>query len=129
MSRLDEFTLNVLCNAEVIDVNQDPLGKQARIVRQSGDEFVLVKPLEDGSLALGLFNLSDTERTVSVSWAEAGLKGRQSVRDGLAPASGRCGCQRVRREDCASRRQLRAPHARPVSGNERHSEPSATARS
>ena len=31
MAKLDEFTLNVLCNAEVIDVDQDPLGKQARI--------------------------------------------------------------------------------------------------
>jgi alpha-galactosidase len=81
MSRLDEFTLNVLCNAEVIDVNQDPLGKQARIVRRSEDELVLAKPLEDGSLAAGLFNLSEGERTVSASWAELGLKDRCRARD------------------------------------------------
>ena len=29
MSRLDEFTLNVLCNPEVIDMNQDALGQCA----------------------------------------------------------------------------------------------------
>ncbi|HOH30215.1 MAG TPA: glycoside hydrolase family 27 protein, partial [Candidatus Hydrogenedentes bacterium] len=28
MTRLDAFTLNVLCNPEVIDIDQDPLGKQ-----------------------------------------------------------------------------------------------------
>ena len=33
MAKLDPFTLNVLCNHEVIEVNQDPLGKQARIIR------------------------------------------------------------------------------------------------
>jgi alpha-galactosidase len=81
MGRLDEFTLNVLCNAEVIDVNQDPLGKQARIVRQSEDELVLAKPLEDGSLAVGLFNLSESERTVTANWAELGVKGGRRARD------------------------------------------------
>ncbi len=81
MSRLDPFTLNVLCNAEVIDINQDSLGRQARIVRQSDDELVLAKPLEDGSLAVGLFNLSESERTISTSWAELGLTGHRLVRD------------------------------------------------
>ena len=32
MAKLDAFTLNVLCNAEVIEVDQDPLGKQAKIL-------------------------------------------------------------------------------------------------
>ncbi len=50
MQQLDAFTLNVLCNAEVIDVDQDPLGKQARIVRKTPDEYILAKPMEDGSL-------------------------------------------------------------------------------
>ena len=57
------FTLNVLCNHEVIDVDQDPLGHQARIVRQTDSEFVLAKDLEDGSKAVGLFNLTDHGRT------------------------------------------------------------------
>ncbi|MCX8035864.1 MAG: alpha-galactosidase [Candidatus Sumerlaeia bacterium] len=81
MNRLDEFTLNVLCNAEVIEVNQDPLGKQARIIRKTDDDFVLAKPLEDGSLAVGLFNLAETAREMAVSWKELGLSGPQRVRD------------------------------------------------
>lgn len=81
MTRLDEFTLNVLCNAEVIDVNQDPLGKQARIVRQTGDDLILAKPLEDGSLAVGLFNLSGAQRTIAVRWPELDLQHARPVRD------------------------------------------------
>ncbi len=81
MEKLDPFTLNVLCNAEVIAVDQDPLGKQARIVRRTDDELVLAKPLQDGSLAVGLFNLGEFERTVSVSWAELGISGSRTIRD------------------------------------------------
>ncbi len=81
MGRLDDFTLNVLCNAEVIDIDQDPLGKQGRIVRHTADEFILAKPMEDGSLALGLFNLSDTDRPISITWADLGLSGPRNVRD------------------------------------------------
>ena len=81
ITRLDDFTLNVLCNAEVIEVDQDPLGKQARVARKTADEFVLIKPLEDGSVAAGLFNLADEPRTIAVTLAEAGLKGRVAARD------------------------------------------------
>jgi len=81
MARLDEFTLNILCNAELIAVNQDVLGKQARIVRQDQNEFVLAKPLEDGSVAVGLFNLAEQPRAMSVTWTELGIDGKQTARD------------------------------------------------
>ena len=81
MNHLDDFTLNVLCNAEVIEVDQDPLGKQARIIRHTGDEFVLAKPMADGSIALGLFNLSDSRRNIKIAFSELGLVGRRRARD------------------------------------------------
>lgn len=81
MTRLDPFTLGILCNAEVIDVDQDPLGKQARIVRQSDDELILAKPMKDGSLAVGLFNLGEAERSLEGSWSELDRTGPQRVRD------------------------------------------------
>jgi alpha-galactosidase len=81
LTRLDPLTLNVLCNAEVIAVDQDPLGRQAKVLRHTADEYVLVKELEDGSKAVGLFNLSQSPRTISVSWNELGLQGKQTVRD------------------------------------------------
>ena len=58
MSRLDPFILNVLCNHEVIDINQDILGKQARIISAAKDELVMAKEMENGSVAVGLFYVS-----------------------------------------------------------------------
>jgi alpha-galactosidase len=81
MGRLDPFTLNVLCNHEVIEVDQDPLGKQSRIVKQTEDELILAKEMEDGSTAVGLFNLASSAAKLSVSWAELGLTGRQVARN------------------------------------------------
>jgi alpha-galactosidase len=81
MARLDDFTLSVLCNAEVIGVNQDLLGKQAWIVRKTKEEFVLAKPLADGSLAVGLFNLTRVERPMAASWQELKLDGNRKARD------------------------------------------------
>jgi alpha-galactosidase len=81
MSQLDDFTLGILCNSEVIDVDQDTLGWQGRVVRQSADEFILEKPLEDGSVAVGLFNLSESSRKMSVSLNDLGLDGSWKVRD------------------------------------------------
>ncbi len=37
--------------------------------------------MEDGSLAVGLFNLDGSEQSIPVTWAQLGLTGRQSVRD------------------------------------------------
>jgi sugar lactone lactonase YvrE len=82
MAKLDPFTLNVLCNHEVIEVDQDALGRQARIVRQTPAELVLAKDLEDGSLAVGLFNLQETPVKMSLTWAELSLVPyRQRLRD------------------------------------------------
>ncbi len=81
MAHLDPFTLNVLCNSEVIDVDQDPLGKQAAIIRKTDAEFILAKPLEDGSLAVGLFNLTTEPRSISADWNQLGLSGARVARD------------------------------------------------
>jgi alpha-galactosidase len=81
ITRLDAFTKNVLCNAEVIDVNQDILGKQARVVRHTPEELILAKPLEDGSVAVGLFNLTKASRRIAADFSDLGLSGKRSVRD------------------------------------------------
>jgi alpha-galactosidase len=81
MERLDEFTLNVLCNPEVIDVNQDPLGECGRVITLSEESFLMVKNLEDGSRALGLANRGEVETTVTAEWSQLGITGPQVVRD------------------------------------------------
>jgi alpha-galactosidase len=81
MRLLDDFTLNVLCNAEAIEVNQDPLGRQAKPLVQSDETLIMAKPMEDGSVAVGLFNLAELPRQVSVDWSLLGVGGKQRVRD------------------------------------------------
>jgi len=81
MTRLDEFTLNLLCNDEVIDVDQDPLGKPGRRVSKDGDSEVWEREMEDGSKAVGLFNRGEGERVLTARWDDLGVRGPQKVRD------------------------------------------------
>jgi len=82
LSKLNEFTLNILCNTEVIAVNQDPLGKPAVVINRTEDTFVMVKELEDGHKAIGLFNKGKTPAVINISWSEIGMgQDRLNVRD------------------------------------------------
>ncbi len=81
LDKLDDFTLNLLTNDEVLAIDQDPLGIQATQVASSEHGKVLAKKLEDGSLAVGLFNIGTETETVTVKWSDLGIKGKQVVRD------------------------------------------------
>jgi alpha-galactosidase len=81
MSTLDDFTLNVLCNPEVIEINQDMLGESARVVMLTPETFVMIKTLDDGSKAVGLCNRDEVTREVTACWADLDLTGVQRIRD------------------------------------------------
>jgi alpha-galactosidase len=81
MTQFDDFTLSLLTNDEVIEVNQDPLGQAAGRINQSGQTEVWAKKMEDGSYAVGLFNRGPLETEVTVNWSDLGLKGSRKVRD------------------------------------------------
>ena len=81
LDRIDEFTLGLLTNDEVLEVNQDPLGKPAKWVHRMGSLEVISKELEDGSHAVGLFNRGRTEIDGAVAWPDLGVNGKQTVRD------------------------------------------------
>jgi alpha-galactosidase len=81
LTKLDPFTLNLLTNDEVIDINQDPLGKQATKVAGTQMQPVYAKPLADGSIAVGLFNREEEAQKIEVKWSDLGLEGTYVVRD------------------------------------------------
>ena len=81
MTKLDEFTLGLLTNDEVLEVNQDPLGRQAARISKQGKLEVWAKDLADGTKAVGLFNRGEGEAQVVVDWPALGLTGKQGVRD------------------------------------------------
>lgn len=80
ISKMDNFTLNLLTNDEVLAIDQDPLGKQAQQKIKKTDYQVWVKQLED-SYAIGIFNLSRSYQTITLNWKDAGLKGNYKTRD------------------------------------------------
>ncbi|HEX7365625.1 MAG TPA: putative Ig domain-containing protein [Pelobium sp.] len=82
ISLTDEFTLSLLTNSEVLDVNQDPLGKQATVIWQDADLGILAKDMEDESKAVGMFNLADNGvQEITLKWSDLGVKGKYIVRD------------------------------------------------
>ena len=82
ITKMDEFTLSLLKNDEVIAVNQDPLGKQATVISMQGEAGVMAKDMEDGSKAVGLFNPGDSaSQQVVLKWEDLGIKGKYIVRD------------------------------------------------
>jgi alpha-galactosidase len=81
LKQLDDFTLNLLTNDEVLEVNQDPLGEQAHRVASDGSLEAWAKKMEDGSTVVGLFNRDEVEKPVTAKWSDLNLKGKVRVRD------------------------------------------------
>ncbi|MCX6899890.1 MAG: glycoside hydrolase family 27 protein [Verrucomicrobia bacterium] len=81
IERLDEFTLSLLSNDEMLEVNQDPLGKQAVRTEIANGGEILIKELEDGTKAVGIFNPGPAAAKLTVQWSQLGVHGKQKVRD------------------------------------------------
>ncbi|MHC1708153.1 MAG: NPCBM/NEW2 domain-containing protein [Bacteroidales bacterium] len=96
LDQLDDFTLNLLTNDEVIAVNQDPKGSQAVRISRPGDDEVWKKEMDDGSVVVGIFYTKpeaaglasefnwETDikpKRISVSWAQLGITGTLTARD------------------------------------------------
>ena len=67
VAKLSPAALKILSNAEVIAVDQDPLGRQASIVKQLGKLDILARPLANGDHALALFNQGERPEKISVN--------------------------------------------------------------
>jgi alpha-galactosidase len=82
---MNQATRDILLNKAVIAVNQDTLGRQGFRVGQVGYARevaeIWAKPLADGSLAVGLFNLGELkDRVVPLAWESLGLHDRRACR-------------------------------------------------
>jgi alpha-galactosidase len=62
----------------VIAIDQDPDGKPAkRISDTASTAVVVIRPLHDGSVAVGLFNRAEQAQTISVKLEALGLGGKK----------------------------------------------------
>ncbi len=81
LTKMDDFTKRLLCNHDVIEVDQDPLGKPATRRMKSGDLEVWARPLWDGTTAVALFNRGLEPAKITANWKDLGISGSQPVRD------------------------------------------------
>jgi alpha-galactosidase len=81
MSQFDTFTTDLMTNREVLEVDQDVMGRGASRVFQDERLEVWARPLADGTIAAGLFNRGLQAASVSVRFADLKVSPSQAVRD------------------------------------------------
>jgi alpha-galactosidase len=81
MSRLDDFTLGLLTNDEVLAIDQDALAKPATRVWNKDSVQVWMKDLKDGSKAVGIFNLNSNPDKITLPLSGLGLPASVKIRD------------------------------------------------
>ena len=83
MTDLDDFTFSLLSNDEVIEIDQDPLGKGAACIFEDkvAEYEIWARPLADGSVAVGLYNKSVKEQVIPFDLEKTGLLCKWKVRD------------------------------------------------
>ena len=82
---MPDFTRDILLNAEVIAIDQDPAGIQGTRVRKDGPDGATLevwkRPLAKG-VAVGLFNRGPENAQMTVKWSEVGVSAENpKVRD------------------------------------------------
>ncbi len=78
---MTEETKRILLNAEIIALDQDKLGKQARRVLKNAPWSVFLKPLADGDYAVAVLNEGNDAAECTLEFAQIGLAGEYEVRD------------------------------------------------
>tara|TARA_R110002049_G_scaffold181019_3_gene348055 strand:+ start:2387 stop:3979 length:1593 start_codon:yes stop_codon:yes gene_type:complete len=82
INEIDEFTIRLLTNAEVMNINQDELGHVAETIKNENDEVIMLKKLADGSKVLAVFNTNAIdEKVIDVNLKTIGLSKRIDVYD------------------------------------------------
>ena len=81
LTKVPPESLAIMTNPEVIAVDQDAAGIQGHRIAEQGPLEVWMKPLADGSKAVGLFNRGEGANPITVNFKAVGVKTSASVRD------------------------------------------------
>ncbi len=84
MRSTSETAQKLMCNKELIALNQDTLFQQAYVVKRDGELYTLVKDIEvlNGKVrAVALLNLSDKSSLMTLNFADVDLGGKVQMRD------------------------------------------------
>ena len=83
LRNIDDESLRILTNSEVIAVNQDKMGVQGTKKKTDGTSEVWGGPLEGGAYAVVLLNRGLTASTVRANWSDLGVDSNKefNIRD------------------------------------------------
>ncbi|NEW85293.1 MAG: hypothetical protein GZ094_23425, partial [Mariniphaga sp.] len=81
LTKLNPFTFNLLSNREVIDIDQDILGKPAKRFKVDDLLEIWTKELSDGSVVVGLCNFGIQKHNIELNMKTIGLEGQYIIRD------------------------------------------------
>jgi alpha-galactosidase len=91
LEALDDMTLRLIANEEVIAIHQDPLGRQGYCLREwrrgngrgrsATHERIYAKPLANGKIAVGFFNLGESAAELVLDLADLDGQGPRRVRN------------------------------------------------
>ncbi|WP_086839705.1 NPCBM/NEW2 domain-containing protein [Amycolatopsis kentuckyensis] len=73
LRKVSPANFDVLRNTEVIALDQDRRGVQARVLSNQDGHWVFAKPLADGDVAIALFNETTSSAAIGTTAAAAGL--------------------------------------------------------
>jgi len=65
---------DILTNREVIAIDQDSEGHQAKRVAKNGDQEIWTRPLSGGAQAVALFNRGTADAPITIKWSDVGMK-------------------------------------------------------
>ncbi len=84
MNGITKTAHDLMCNTELIALNQDTLFQQAYVVKRSGETYILVKDIEkcnSGIRAVALVNLGDAAKTMTLTFSDIDLGGNVKMKD------------------------------------------------
>jgi alpha-galactosidase len=75
VGKLSPDAIEILGNPRVIAIDQDPLGKDATLVRRTPTTDVLMKPLKGGDYAVAILNRGDAPLQIHLDPVDLGFRG------------------------------------------------------
>ncbi len=82
ITEIDEFTIRLLTNADVMNINQDESGHVAETIKNENNEVIMLKKLANGSKVLAIFNTdAENEKIIMIDLETIGFKNLAEIYD------------------------------------------------
>lgn len=81
LEHLNAATKKILLNKDIIAINRDALGRQAKRVLKNDIWQVFVKPLANGDVAVGFLNTSGKAQSATFDLEEYGIAGKRKMKN------------------------------------------------